>query len=193
MSEHNESQPHGNDSVKFEPTDVATRPVVTAVVSLAAFTVTFTFVAHLVFHGLADREQAASPPASPLAAEYAVKLPPEPRLQEHPKLDLDVLRAAEEKTLSTLAWVDRDAGIVQVPIERAMEMLLAKGLAARQGPVPLKMSPHGVAPAQMHEGAGAPDWFGGQKIGHATEGGHEEAAARGAASHAATGQEEHGH
>lgn len=168
MSEHESGEHHDHDhGVRFEPTDVPTRPVATAVVALAIFTVAFTVVADRVYRVLANREQVASPAANPLAAEYAAKEPPEPRLQVHPKTDLEALHAAEDKTLGRLAWVDRDAGVVQVPIERAMEMLLAKGLPARQGPVPLKMQPQqGVAPSQMLEGAGAPDWWGGNKIAH---------------------------
>jgi len=158
MSAHGDSNSHGNPDVRFEPTDVSTRPIVGSVLGLAVFTLVFTFIGHLVYYGLAAREQAASPPVSPLAEKYAAKEPPLPRLQIDPKLDLDVLRAAEHKTLSSYAWVDKDAGIVQVPIERAMEMLLAKGLPARQGPVPTKMSPMGVAPKQYPEASGAPDW-----------------------------------
>lgn len=158
MSEHGDSNSHGNPDVRFEPTDVSTRPIVGSVLGLAVFTLVFTFIGHLVYHGLAAREQAASPPVNPLAEKYAAKEPPLPRLQIHPKIDLDVLRAAEHKTLTSYAWVDKDAGIVQVPIERAMEMLLAKGLPARQGPVPAKMSPMGVAPKQYPEASGAPDW-----------------------------------
>ena len=159
MSAPGDSHSHENADIRFEPTDVSTRPVVGSVVFLALFTVVFTFIAHLVYYGLAARQHAASPAASPLAERYAVKEPPAPRLQIHPKLDLDALHAAENKTLSTFAWVDKNAGVVQVPIERAMLMLLAKGLPARQGPVPAKMSPHdGVAPSQHPEGSGAPDW-----------------------------------
>lgn len=183
---------HGNEGVRFEPTDVSTRPVVVSVVSLAVFTLVFTFVAHLVFHGLAAREKAASAPASPLAAEYAAKQPPEPRLQLHPKTDLEVLHAAEDRILNNYAWVDKNAGIAQVPIERAMALLLAKGLPARQGPVPIRMMPKGVAPSQHSEGSGAPDWHGGASIGH--DGGfHEEGGHEGAASSEEAASEAHGH
>ena len=69
---------------------------------------------------------------SPLAAEYGLKQPPEPRLQTDPLLDLQQLRARDAERLSSYAWVDRDAGIVQLPIERAIELLAARGLPARE-------------------------------------------------------------
>ena len=164
MSEYDHSKSHGNESVRFEPSDVATRPVAWSVLGLAVFTVVFTIAANYVYFGLAAREQALSPAASPLAKDYAAKEPPEPRLQINPKTDLERLHAGEAKALSTYAWLDKDKGVVQVPIERAMEMLLAKGLPSRQGPVPASMSPRGEAPPQMSEAEGAPDWTGGWKI-----------------------------
>jgi hypothetical protein len=190
MSEHEHSTSHGNETVRFEPTDVATRPVALSVLGLAAFTIIFTIAANYVYFGLAERAKATSPAANPLAEQYAAKQPPEPRLQLRPKDDLTQLRAAEEKSLSTLAWVDKEAGVVQVPIERAMEMLIAKGLPARQGEVPASMSSHGEAPEQHAEASGAPDWTGGWKISRDLqgEGGHGEGHAAG--SHAEGGQAE---
>lgn len=185
MSAHGDS--HGNGSVRFERSDVSPRPVVASVVVLAGFTFLFTGIAWLVFQALAAREAANSPPVSPLAAQYAATQPPEPRLQTDPKADLLALRAREAAELHKLAWVDKGAGIVQVPIERAMEMVVAKGLPARQGAVPRKMVPQtGTAPDQYTEGAGAPDWQGAAKdspagAGHAPAG------------HAPAPAEAHGH
>jgi len=150
MSAHDDS--HG--SVRFEPTDVATRPVVLSVVALAAFTVVFTIIAWFVFQALAERERAASPVASPLASRAPTQ-PPEPRLQADPKGDLVRLRARENAELARFGWIDEQAGVVQVPIERAMEMLAAKGLPARPGDVPPKMRsvPKPFVPAPAAEGA----------------------------------------
>jgi hypothetical protein len=50
-------------------------------------------------------------------------LPPAPRLQVIPEEDLAILRAAEEKKLSTYGWVIRTANIVQIPIDRAMQLI----------------------------------------------------------------------
>ena len=168
MSAHGDSHSQGH-GVRYEREDISPKPVVAAVASLTVFTLVFTGIAWLVFQGLAAREAANSPPRSPLAERYAATQPPEPRLQADPKADLVALRTAEARELSKLAWVDKAAGTVQVPIERAMEMLLAKGLPSRQGSVPKKMSPPaGTAPSQFTAGAGAPDWQGA----HAPAAGH---------------------
>lgn len=173
-----ENQHSHNEDVRFESTDVATKPVVVSVVALALFTIVFTFVAHFVYFRLAERQREASAPASPLAAQYAAKEPPAPRLQIDPKKDLVELHAAEDRILLGYGWADKEKGIARIPVERAMEMLLAKGLPARQAPVPWKMAPTGVAPSQPAEAAGAPDWYergaGGQGgyIQHAGPAGH---------------------
>lgn len=75
-----------------------------------------------------DRHEAAiSPPASPLAGQYGPQEPPAPRLQVDPIGDLDRLRASEEAVLQGYAWVDRQKGVVRVPIEQAMKMLVERG------------------------------------------------------------------
>ena len=55
------------------------------------------------------------------------QLPPEPRLQVNPRRDLIEHRRAEQELLDGWGWVDRNAGIVHVPIARAMEILAQRG------------------------------------------------------------------
>jgi hypothetical protein len=48
------------------------------------------------------------------------QLPPAPRLQTHPLRDLQAVRDVENSHLDHYAWVDRQQGIAQIPIDRAM-------------------------------------------------------------------------
>ncbi len=61
-------------------------------------------------------------------------LSPAPRAPFHlevdPKNRLIALRERDERRLTSYGWVDRKAGIVHIPIERAME-LVAKERAAK--------------------------------------------------------------
>lgn len=52
--------------------------------------------------------------------------PPAPRLQADPAADLAAERAQQRQRqrLESYHWVDRDAGIAQIPIERAMALLV---------------------------------------------------------------------
>ncbi len=60
----------------------------------------------------------------------AVTTPPGPQLQTHAREDLLKLRAAEDAMLNGYGWVDRKAGLVHIPIERAMELTAQRGLPA---------------------------------------------------------------
>ncbi|HEV3263716.1 MAG TPA: hypothetical protein VG013_43175, partial [Gemmataceae bacterium] len=57
---------------------------------------------------------------------------PAPRLEVTPAVDLQAVRAAEEKELSTYGWVDQQKGVVRLPIDRAIDLLAQKGLPSRQ-------------------------------------------------------------
>jgi hypothetical protein len=57
--------------------------------------------------------------------------PPEPRLQADPAADLRLMRAEEDAELNDYAWVDRSRGVIRLPIDRAMALLLQRGLPTR--------------------------------------------------------------
>lgn len=53
---------------------------------------------------------------------------PQPRLEVRPTGELEKLRATEQKQLDSYGWIDRPAGIARIPIDRAMELLVERGL-----------------------------------------------------------------
>ncbi len=59
---------------------------------------------------------------------------PEPRLQVAPQLDLAGMRAREEEELRSYGWIDQKAGVVRLPIDRAMELMVQRGLPVRGDP-----------------------------------------------------------
>ena len=54
--------------------------------------------------------------------------PPQPRLQTHPSADLAQFNAAEDKRLNSYYWIDKDKGVVHIPIEQAMKELADEGI-----------------------------------------------------------------
>jgi hypothetical protein len=86
----------------------------------------------LLFNRLESREQAREVPPPPMAKANPRKAPPEPRLEEDPVKSLADFRAAEEARIHSYAWIDPDKGIVQLPIERAMELVAKEGLPSRE-------------------------------------------------------------
>jgi hypothetical protein len=53
---------------------------------------------------------------------------PAPRLQVDPPADLAALRAAEAAQLAQYGWEDRAAGVVRIPLSRAMALTAERGL-----------------------------------------------------------------
>jgi hypothetical protein len=72
--------------------------------------------------------------------------PPPPQLQRFPTLDWQQLRATDETVLHSYGWLDRDQGLIRIPIERAIEHTAQRGLPS--GPPPASPAPaqKGAAP-----------------------------------------------
>lgn len=64
-------------------------------------------------------------------APSRVTPPPEPRLERTNGEVLRVLRAHEEQILNNYTWLDQAAGKVSLPIDRAIELTLQRGLPVR--------------------------------------------------------------
>lgn len=54
----------------------------------------------------------------------------EPRLQSNPTEDLRRFQAKQRQQLTGYAWVDRGQGLVRIPIDRAMDLIAARGADA---------------------------------------------------------------
>ena len=59
--------------------------------------------------------------------EPARRVPPEPRLQVDEGRTRALLRERELRELGSYGWIDRDRGVVRIPIDEAMDRLLRRG------------------------------------------------------------------
>ncbi len=118
-------------SLRHEERDVAPGPVTLAVLGLAAVGIAALVAMLLLFDVLAGFQAAETAPPSPLAASYGLKEPPEPRLQTDPLRDLVDLHARDGAAINAYGWVDKQAGIVRIPVERAIAIVAERGLPAR--------------------------------------------------------------
>lgn len=128
MSEHGHSHPPpaGRD---YEDRDIQLRPILTASLFILLL-MGFTFWGvRLLIVKLSQHNAAKDVPASVFIQERV--LPPEPRLQVDEKRDLVQQRAVEQAALEEYGWVDQSAGVVRLPIERAMDVVAERGLPAR--------------------------------------------------------------
>jgi hypothetical protein len=121
-----------NDHVEgHQPYEERIRPVVLFTIWLSVGTLAILGLMLLAHHAFEREAREGSKSLHPLAT--ANEQPPEPRLQAAPSLDLERFRAREAERLSTYGWVDRQAGVVHIPIERAMELVSKEGLPVRKG------------------------------------------------------------
>ncbi len=117
-----------NADVQFEHSDVDASSllkflfwlvITTAVVVVVLWRLYFVFVA---------QEAARQPPPPVMKVDAEAMSVPPPNLQTLPNLDLDAFRAREAGVLHTYGWIDKDKGIVRIPIDEAMRILTERGL-----------------------------------------------------------------
>lgn len=98
-------------------------------VGLALVIASVVLLMYGLFHFFYRSETRRRPPPSPLS--FGAEAPPEPRLLTKPGADLAAMRAEEDQILGSYGWIDRERGIVRVPIDRAITLLAQKGLPTR--------------------------------------------------------------
>jgi hypothetical protein len=131
--------PAGPPEPRIEERDVDVRSVGKFAAALVALCV----VALVLLFGLMKyflKTETADKGTAPVFEGVKVdarKLPPEPRLQDSPVLDLKEMRAVEDSVLAGYGWVDQSKGTVHIPIGLAMDLVAQRGLPARaQAPAP---------------------------------------------------------
>jgi len=144
----------GNSSRRHETTDADVGAIVKFAIGLFVTLVVTLVGVNALFNYFAAH-QGLGPPASPF--DNARPLPPPnlPRLQVAPQQDLDQYRKQQEELLQSYGWVDPKEGIVRIPIDRAMNLLIQRGLPFETSPpqgeiqpgtVPQYLEPKGYTP-----------------------------------------------
>lgn len=114
---------------------------------LVASLIASVVVASLAIIWVMMRIFAPSRPAGQLAEELGVITAPNleplarfaaPHLQVVPREDLLALQACDDRALNTYGWIDRGAGTVRIPIERAMDLIVERGLPTRGTNAPVQ-------------------------------------------------------
>ncbi len=114
----------------YEKSDANVKFLAGFAVGLVGLMLVGMFVMRMMYVGMAEYQQAHDPPLSPLAAELPAD-PPEPRLQVRPVEDLQEQIRAQKEKLDSYGWVEPNAGVVRIPLERAMELVAERGLPVR--------------------------------------------------------------
>jgi hypothetical protein len=135
---------HGtaNHDVKYERSDADPRSLARFMLYLVVGVLVVAFVVREMYLALAAHEASLQPPP-PIMQFEANRVPPAPRLEEHPQDELATHRAEQARIITTYGWVDKEHGTARVPVTEAMSMLLAKGLPVAPAASPSPASEKG--------------------------------------------------
>ncbi len=182
-----EQEMSGHGQISYEGKDLRFRPIVWASIGLALITLVFCALMWVFFAFLSAREASQSPAPNPLAAAEARTEPPSPRLLVDPVASYHEFKQQEEVLLNSYGWVDKEAGLVHVPIERAIKTLAAQGLPSYDAAAERERARNEAAASN---GANAAAAAGTAAQGSATQG--VAPAGTGTGSGQAAGRQEHG-
>lgn len=127
MAEQNISA--SGDAPGHELSDIQPKNIALFGAALAAMIAAVAVAAYGLFGFFNTSITKTRPVPSPLS--YSREPTPAPRLSQRPGDELNAMRAEENKILASYDWVDRDHGVVRIPIERAIEILADRGLPVR--------------------------------------------------------------
>ena len=149
------NQPHPANSAGnggYERRDIGVAGVLYFLLGLAVGGLLVYFVVDGIYHFLDKRSEAEQAPVNPLVTnaptdtrhiskDYPQGAFPNPRLEEDERGQLNGIRLKEEQALSSYDYIDKNAGTVRIPIDRAMDLIVQRGLPTRA------QSASGQAPA----------------------------------------------
>ncbi len=112
----------------YERSDATLRPIVLFTLALALLVAASFWAMRALFQQLEAHADAADQAPHPMSGPVE---PPAPRLQRETSADLGAHRARERELTTRYEWIDRSSGVVRIPIERAMQLTIERGLPTR--------------------------------------------------------------
>ncbi len=139
MTDHELKNSHAQTD--FEQEDLGFRPILMFLIWLAVILAVLGLAVKGAYVVMDRYSQTQQPEVSPLkapvnadtraASKADVTKFPEPRLEEDERTELKDFRLREEERLNSYGWVDEKAGTVHIPIDRAMQLVVERGLLVR--------------------------------------------------------------
>jgi hypothetical protein len=144
--------PDVNPDVSHETRDVNVFQISAFGIGLLLACIVTVFAMWVMFDFLFKREDQknASNPAALMMNQR--QNPPKPNLQAEPRVELKDLRTDEDTMLHTYGWVDQSKGIVRVPIDQAIDMVVQKGLPSKPSPAGMENDGYRTIPEDSSSG-----------------------------------------
>jgi hypothetical protein len=163
MSDEMMNHGHSGHDVEFEHEDLASRGVFAFMIGLAVVGIVIYFIIVGMYHFLDNYERSQMATASPLMTtkgaisrvvtqddmDKAFKDNGAPMLETNEMGQFRDFLMNQEKQLNSYGWVDENAGVAHIPIERAMDLLVERKLPVYQpASTDTKVAAVSKAPAQ---------------------------------------------
>ena len=120
------------DGRGHETSDASLKAAALLMLMTLGFVVVGVVSMYFLYGAVIEYHASKDAPPSPLESSRAPFTGP--RLQVAPPMDMDEMKAAENELLDSYDWIDREAGIVRIPIDRAIGLLAERGLPKSQTP-----------------------------------------------------------
>jgi hypothetical protein len=113
-------------------TDVSFSGILKTGVVLLVVAVVVHLLMWVLFNFFNAREAKADPKPSPMFQKDQKR--PEPTLQTSPPQDLQSFQTSEKENLQNYGWVNPEKGVVRIPINEAMKLVIEREKAAASEP-----------------------------------------------------------
>jgi hypothetical protein len=130
-----------NEEMDFEREDLGAKPILIFLFGLIVGCLLVALVLKGLYSYLDSYENHHQAAQSPLVQQTTtdtrnvepgdIKKFPQPRLETDETTEINNFRMQEEQTLNSYGWVDQQAGVARIPIDRAMALLAQRGLPTR--------------------------------------------------------------
>jgi hypothetical protein len=138
---------------EYEHTDANVWIIVKFLVWLVVSAVIIHFGLGLMYGFLIEQSKETLEPRYPMAAPADERrLPAAPRLQQFPPNELYQFRAGEEELLHQYGWMNKNEGMVHIPVEAAMRALVQRGLPVRAQDAAQPTETPGMMPSDSSSG-----------------------------------------
>ena len=133
---------NSNGNGGYERSDIGAAGVLYFLLGFAVAGFLVYFIVDGLYHFLDKRSEAGQAPVNPLVTnapadtrripkDYPQGAFPNPKLEEDERGQLNNVRLKEEETLASYGYIDKNAGTVRIPIDRAMDLIAQRGLPVR--------------------------------------------------------------
>ncbi len=130
-----------NEEMDFEREDLGAKPILIFLLGLIIGCLLVALVLKGLYSYLDAYENRRQPVQSPLVQQTTadtrmveqgdIRKFPQPRLETDETTEINNFRMQEEQTLNSYGWVDQQAWMVRIPIDRAMTLVAQRGLPTR--------------------------------------------------------------